>query len=1019
VTEAALPGDQVHGYPVAEPPRRRRWLSLLAKTAVTLLIAFMLMIAGLALLLDTDFGHRLILDRIAAMAPDSGLRIRIGRLEGSIWGRTELKDVRLYDPEGLFAEAPRMELEWRPLAWLAGRLLVDDVHSDLVIVHRLPQLESDGDGTMLPDDDIHVGRLEIEQLRYGEGAADGRRSARITGQADFRGGRALLDLDATMRGGGDRLALLVDAAPDRDQFDLDVRLDAPADGVIGELFGTAEPISLEVGGDGSWSRWNGAARIEISGRPAGDLGLIARSGRYAASGWLAPAPLLPEGMAPLAAPRLSVDARAALAGDVLGGALSARSSRLQLLASGRVDLRRDRYEDVRLAAELAGATQVAAGVEASGLTVRARLDGHFAEASVALRMAAERITSGGAAFEGFQASGTGRLSSRGLAMPVAATLRRASSTGADGLLSNLGMSGAIFASGGTVHGRNFTASSERLRGRFAFDADLGAGRYSVAGSAAADRHPLEGIGLVDLSVAFRAWSPAAGAPVIVSGEARAQVRRLDNELVRWAAQGPPRIEAKLASGAGGGLHLADLRMSSPSLRLSGGGTVGTGSTLLVEARGRHSVYGPVALRLGGTIRQPRLGLRLARPSPLLSNLALEVEPAGEGFGFGANGDSPLGPFTSRGSVATAGGGGAAIRVAALTLSGASASGLLRAGGSGVDGRLDFRGALAGPVLFATAGGGQRVEAHLVASDARLAGAAIGSGRLDAAAEIGAGGALRGSLNFRGAADRLWNMAGLERVSLSGPLVLDAELGGSLSDPDLRGSLILSRGRLASGSTGTAVDQLEARGRFAASRLTVDSFAGRTRGGGRVRGSGSVDFSGPLAFAASIQADEAQLFDLPGFRARVSGPVDIRWASGVGSIGGTLRVEDAEVRLREPGGDREPGGTSSWRLALTLSGERLKLSGRGLDSEWRTAALRLSGTLAAPALTGEAALRRGTYALFRVPFELSDGTAWFEGESPPDPRLDILARPPAGLPLGAVRIMGRAGSPQIGPAAPRR
>ena len=41
------------------------------------------------------------------MTPASGLRIRIGRIDGSIWGRTQLRDVRLYDPDGLFAESPR------------------------------------------------------------------------------------------------------------------------------------------------------------------------------------------------------------------------------------------------------------------------------------------------------------------------------------------------------------------------------------------------------------------------------------------------------------------------------------------------------------------------------------------------------------------------------------------------------------------------------------------------------------------------------------------------------------------------------------------------------------------------------------------------------------------------------------------------------------------------------------------------------------------------------------------------
>ena len=81
--------------------------------------------------LDTEAGHRLIVDRIAAMTPASGLRVRIGRIDGSIWGRTELKDVRLYDPDGLFAESPEIDMDWRPLDFLWNSLVIHDLRSDL------------------------------------------------------------------------------------------------------------------------------------------------------------------------------------------------------------------------------------------------------------------------------------------------------------------------------------------------------------------------------------------------------------------------------------------------------------------------------------------------------------------------------------------------------------------------------------------------------------------------------------------------------------------------------------------------------------------------------------------------------------------------------------------------------------------------------------------------------------------------------------------------------------------------
>jgi len=151
-----------------EPARRsrlRRWTTGLAKWLMVIAIGLMLGLAALIAFLDTGPGHRFIVDRIAAMTPASGLRIRIGRIDGSIWGRTQLKDVRLYDPDGLFAESHEIDMDWRPLDFLFDNLVIDAVDSDLVILHRLPQLiPSREPRPLLPDYDIHLGRLDVRQI---------------------------------------------------------------------------------------------------------------------------------------------------------------------------------------------------------------------------------------------------------------------------------------------------------------------------------------------------------------------------------------------------------------------------------------------------------------------------------------------------------------------------------------------------------------------------------------------------------------------------------------------------------------------------------------------------------------------------------------------------------------------------------------------------------------------------------------------------------------------------------------
>ena len=924
----------------APPPRRARRVAGIAKAMLGLLIFLVAAIAGFALLLDTDLGHRLIIDRVAALAPDSGLRIRIGRIEGSIWGETELRDVRLYDQDGLFAEAPRMELDWRPFAWFADRLMIDSLSSELAIVHRAPNL-IETPGSTLPGYDIHVGRFHIVQLRFEPAVAGRRQSARLRGEIEYRSGRFLLDLEAAMRGGGDRIDLLVDAAPDRDRLDLRLRLDAPADGVLARMIGARAPLQADVNGAGSWARWDGSARIGIAGQPAGELRLAARSGHYGAGGWLALAPLLEGRLAELAGARVDLSGNGRLDEGVLTGALSARSEAMRLAVRGGADLRGGRYRDLRAALELLRPLPLGAGAEAaSGGRLRALLDGPFGDSALTYRLALPRLDLGPAAIEQLQASGSGRVEDGRLTLPVAARAARLS--GSDGpLIADLQASGTVVLDGDSFSARRMDFTAERLRGQFGFDADLANGRYAVVGRAATTGRAIEGIGLVDLEADFRLAS--SGGPAVLSGRARGVVRRVDDGALAWASGGPIRFESGIA-GSQGGLRFPNLVLASPALSLSGDAERRGDGSIRFAGSGRQRALGPLALTVDGAPGRPRLAAVLARPAPALGlrDVRLDVEPAALGLGWRARGRSPIGPFAASGS-AEVGARSPAIAVAALTVSGAQASGVLRPTGGGLAGRLDFRGALAGPlILGSAAGGGQRIEAHLVASDARLGTVPLGSGRLDAALEIGGTGSLAGSLRFAGAADRLWALAGIEGATLGGPFAVAADLGGTLDRPSLRGTLRLENGRLAAGVT--AVDEIEARGTFDLDRLLLERVAGRVRGGGRLEGSGTVGFDGGLA--------------------------------------------------------------------LRLAGEGVAIRRGALDSRW-DAALRISGTVAAPTLFGEAVLIEGSYRLLGRDVPLTEGTARFDGGI--DPLVDILARPAAGaLPI---RITGRASRPQIGLANP--
>ena len=80
----------------SEPPRRRLrrdWPRRLLNELFALFIALLFLFAGALVLLDTAPGHRFIVDRIGKLETASGLRIRIARIDGSIFGQSQLRNV--------------------------------------------------------------------------------------------------------------------------------------------------------------------------------------------------------------------------------------------------------------------------------------------------------------------------------------------------------------------------------------------------------------------------------------------------------------------------------------------------------------------------------------------------------------------------------------------------------------------------------------------------------------------------------------------------------------------------------------------------------------------------------------------------------------------------------------------------------------------------------------------------------------------------------------------------------------
>ena len=119
----------------SEPPKVRLkpdWRWRLLNELFALFIALLFLLAALLVLLDSAPGHRFIVDQIARIETSSGLRIHIGRIDGSIFGKSQLRNVSVADQRGVFLTSPNIKLDWTPGAWLANELSIDSMTAERV-----------------------------------------------------------------------------------------------------------------------------------------------------------------------------------------------------------------------------------------------------------------------------------------------------------------------------------------------------------------------------------------------------------------------------------------------------------------------------------------------------------------------------------------------------------------------------------------------------------------------------------------------------------------------------------------------------------------------------------------------------------------------------------------------------------------------------------------------------------------------------------------------------------------------
>jgi translocation and assembly module TamB len=855
---------------------RRSWPRRLAIELAVFLLG-LIALAGIGLVfLDTAPGHRFIVDRISRIETASGLRIRIGRIEGSIFGEARLKAVEVLDTRGVFLTSPEIDLDWSPRAWLGNTLHLDRLTSDKVTLHRLPALKSTGRrGPILPKFDIHIGELAIRRLELAPAVSGVARAGSVFGKADIRRGRAIVDLRAAVDRGGDQLVLKLDAEPDRDRFDVETRLTSPGNGLVPALLGTKRAIDLVITGDGRWSSWGGSLALDLSKRPTARLRLTAENGKYGLSGALTTAQFLKGRMQRLTAPVIKVKGEATFVDRVLGGQLTLGSAALRAVATGKVDLAEGAYRELKLGVDLLKPPALFPNMTGRNVRMLWTLDGPYATARYAYRLTSPNVKFDDTGFIDVRADGSGRLTNWPMRVPLRLQARAITGVGdiAGAILANPRIEGLLTITPKLVRGDKLKLTSAKLNGTMSLLIDLVTGRFEVMLSGALKRYFIDGIGLVDVETNLRVVPGPNGQGSRVIGTGKAWVRRLDNSFFASLTGGLPRIETNLERTPDGVLHLTNLNLFSPKLRLVGEGRRNRDGTFHITARGRQAQYGPLRMTLDGHIERPRVELLLDSPNETLGlrGVRLSLLPTAAGFDYRAAGQSRLGPFTSNGRILLPKGRPTVISIAALDVSGTRARGDLRAEPGGFTGTLQLAGGgLDGELGFSPVGGAQKIEAHLRANGASFPGKlAVRAGRLDGTIILEDG---------RTTLDGVVDARGLQLSGISlARLVANAKLVNGSGQ--VRAAMAGRRGSAFEFSTlaNVSPDRIELTGRGSVERrpLVLNGAAVLTRSGdGWALAPASVSFAGGKALVSGRSGSRPEVHaELQGMPMEV---LDLGW-----------------------------------------------------------------------------------------------------------------------------------------------
>lgn len=918
--------------------------------AAGLLVGLLAVVGGIGYaLLQTRAGQAELGHFIArTMSTPGETSVRIGHISvPAPFDHIRADEISVSDPAGIWAVARNVSIDWHPLALLHRRFVIDALSIDRIEARRPPRGGSSGSAGLpvlpvdLAVDSFSVGRLALAAPVAGTAAVLG-----VDGHAVMhRGGGGLAGALKIRRldGPGGSADLAVAWSPAHGRFDIDARVEEPADGLLAHALDVRDSPSLKVvvAGHGPVSDWSGQLKVSLAGAAAFES-RIAVTGRdpwkieAEGSGQL---DRLPEGeLRGVLAPPLSFSLSADWDGaerlvlhrarfDNAAAHVEAKGAADLLARTGTLDVEASVHRERRY--DLSGDGSVTLAGPSQTVTVQ-RLSGKIAGVALSLRRPAVFRRQPGqyaldgldVALEGGHVSASGRVDRSGLTAKLAA----------DGL--PLALAHAVIPEAPQVDGRadaglsldgpldaprgSFQVTATGLRLERGAGAELPAAGLSLSGQFGDGRVKTRArlTGLEESDVSLTADLPFAlslqpfrlTVPRQKKMAADLAASKLPLSLVRALVPGAPQMNGR-----------ADAKLSLEGSVDGPRGSFQVGATGIRLERGRAADLPAARLSLSGRLDGGRVKAKATLAGLHEADLAMSA-------------DLPLAvsllPFT----FAVPQGAEMAADLAAsgvpLSLVHALAPDAPELSGR-VDGRMALRGPLDSPHGdFRIDGSGLRLEKGLgrdvpaaslslsgqlgggrVNAKGRLAGLTRSDVTLAAALPIALSlqpfrlavppeGKIGGALDWSGSLEPVAELLPLGDNRIGGDIEVSARLAGTVGQPRMSGQASLTHGNYENLQTGTVLRNLDMSGRFDGSRLVLTKASADDGGSGRVSADGTVELSGAgnSVVDATVKFTRATLVRRDDVTAVMSGDLSLKGPMNDPTLAGKITGDRIEARL---------------------------------------------------------------------------------------------------------------------------